>query len=516
MPAVQTTYDIPSLSATVTKLRFFESGYDLPAYEDREYKTRFPKSSSRYINWELNLKHPLPERRLDFTINAVWYNPEGNEYTRQRKESSLKPTWETSWYTLGFGWQESGNWKPGSYRVDLFIEGEKIASGSFEVTGEDELKIQPETNSQSELTEGPVRPVGEREDQRLQELTAAIDNIRVDAKAGKLRASLQDSTKLQKELEAFRLTLIANWLPPEPEGWNITENQWQARPALYGWRSYSGPNGANVQIAISERDGGMEVVEMTAKLVDPKRLQANEEIRKLGDRLVLSRQSVEEMHGRHYWVLPVASRDHMYDGQTTVQLTVHQVRRDLIDRQFIAHLDFPALESSFAPATEGIPEARPVDEVLESARTAALAGRFGLVAECLHDAHRKLDIQRAGRVLDLFPNEIPGVGHQESGALQGYPAQVHYIYRQNFQDKRKVVILITEEPAELQVWHKEAQGQEFVRSVDEVTGERSISMKLDTDPVLIRVSGVNVPDATLKHILTDQLDMAEIGKALRE
>jgi len=44
IPAVQTKYDIPSLPANVTTLRFFESGYDQPAYEDREYKSRFPES----------------------------------------------------------------------------------------------------------------------------------------------------------------------------------------------------------------------------------------------------------------------------------------------------------------------------------------------------------------------------------------------------------------------------------------------------------------------------------------
>ena len=61
---------IPSLNAKVTALYFFESGYNYEGapYGKRNYKTEFQKSSTRYVNWELNLKYPKPGRRIDFEI----------------------------------------------------------------------------------------------------------------------------------------------------------------------------------------------------------------------------------------------------------------------------------------------------------------------------------------------------------------------------------------------------------------------------------------------------------------
>lgn len=129
--------DIPSLQATVSQLNFYEGGYDGVAREKRQYNSSFSSSNSRYIYWELNLDHPAPGRRIDFTVDAVWTAPDGSEFARQTLNSYLLETWSSSYHQIGRGWREPGNWNPGTYRVDLMVGGEKVASGSFVMTGGD-------------------------------------------------------------------------------------------------------------------------------------------------------------------------------------------------------------------------------------------------------------------------------------------------------------------------------------------------------------------------------------------
>ncbi len=126
---------IPPIQATVSQLNFYEGGYDGAAREQRAYKNSFSPSDSRYIYWELNLDHPAPGRRIDFNVDAVWTAPDGSEFARQTLNTYLLETWSSSYHQIGRGWREPGNWNPGTYRVDLMVGGEKVASGSFVMTG---------------------------------------------------------------------------------------------------------------------------------------------------------------------------------------------------------------------------------------------------------------------------------------------------------------------------------------------------------------------------------------------
>ncbi len=124
---------IPSLNAKVTSLRFFESGYNAPPREQRVYSDQFDKSVTRYINWEINLEHPAPGHRIDFVIEQLWYRPNGSLMSRQTFNTSLNPEWTSSYFHHSYGWRNPGNWSNGSYRVDLFVGGQKVTSGSFEI-----------------------------------------------------------------------------------------------------------------------------------------------------------------------------------------------------------------------------------------------------------------------------------------------------------------------------------------------------------------------------------------------
>jgi probable HAF family extracellular repeat protein len=125
---------IPSLQARVTAFRFFESAYHAMPPEQRVYNQRFVRTTSRFIHWELRLEHPAPGRRLPFTIEQFWYLADGRLFSRQRLPRFLDADWISSEHHHSYGWNEPGRWHAGAYRVEVYIAGTKVASGSFEIT----------------------------------------------------------------------------------------------------------------------------------------------------------------------------------------------------------------------------------------------------------------------------------------------------------------------------------------------------------------------------------------------
>lgn len=129
---------LPELKAVVTEVNFYEGDKNGVPYEKREYRERFAGSDSRFIYWELNLKHPAPGQRLDFAVDAVWYGPDGSEFVRQTLNTYMEGTWTNSYHPFGQGWDEPGKWRPGSYIVELFYKGQKIAINAFEILADRE------------------------------------------------------------------------------------------------------------------------------------------------------------------------------------------------------------------------------------------------------------------------------------------------------------------------------------------------------------------------------------------
>lgn len=126
----KTTKDLMLNDISVTQLIFFEKNED---DEPLNSTNRFAKSTSRHIYFELFLIHPTPGRKIDFTINVIYYSSDGNIYGSTDHDSYIEGDWSTSCHELGWGWEDAGNWDVDDYRIDLFIEGKKIASGSFTI-----------------------------------------------------------------------------------------------------------------------------------------------------------------------------------------------------------------------------------------------------------------------------------------------------------------------------------------------------------------------------------------------
>ena len=123
-----------SLRARVKSLRLFESDYNQPAKDQRSFGTNFKASSTRFLNWQLDLGYPKPGRRVDFKITAVCYRQNGSVQFKQAMDGHANADWTSSWHSMGWGNRALGKaWRPGNYRLELSIDGERVASREFRV-----------------------------------------------------------------------------------------------------------------------------------------------------------------------------------------------------------------------------------------------------------------------------------------------------------------------------------------------------------------------------------------------
>jgi len=129
------TWYIPLISAKIVgDIKFFESGGGVPQKEQRVYNRRFSKTKSRYIYSEINLTHPYPPEVVNFAIEVIYYNPDGSVLGQVTNNTYVQPGWNNSNHVNpAWGWSEPGNWKPGTYKVEFYVQGEIVASESFEI-----------------------------------------------------------------------------------------------------------------------------------------------------------------------------------------------------------------------------------------------------------------------------------------------------------------------------------------------------------------------------------------------
>lgn len=138
------TFHIVRSSAAVTRdewirdlsfdfLRFYEKGKETIPYEKRVYRSWFDQQSTRYVAWELHLRHPPAAQPVDLNLQAIYYFPDGRVFGRDEIKTWVEPNWPTSWHTSGWGWPKAGFWQKGIYRVEFYLEGQRLATDYFEI-----------------------------------------------------------------------------------------------------------------------------------------------------------------------------------------------------------------------------------------------------------------------------------------------------------------------------------------------------------------------------------------------
>jgi hypothetical protein len=123
----------------VTGLRFYEGGSEDVPRDEQRYSQHFSSDTARYIFWVLDLEHPPPGRRIDFSIIAIYSRRNINtsiweEIWRQTDNTYVEGDETSSYHERGYGCDEPvGCWENGYYRVDLYVEDKKIASEEFQI-----------------------------------------------------------------------------------------------------------------------------------------------------------------------------------------------------------------------------------------------------------------------------------------------------------------------------------------------------------------------------------------------
>lgn len=94
----------------------------------------FPKEATRYVDYEITVRNRLYKvRDQTYKISACYHYPDGYQGTHGPFEWRLMSSDAQSWYANGRGSEILGIWKPGVYRVEIFIDGIKLTEGAFAI-----------------------------------------------------------------------------------------------------------------------------------------------------------------------------------------------------------------------------------------------------------------------------------------------------------------------------------------------------------------------------------------------
>jgi len=131
LPTTQEAY-VP-FSFYSPKLRFYASTADVPDLDKRHYQTRFAKDSLAYLNWELDISYSKAKKRMPFSVMAVYYHVNGDEFARQTLDTYADKDWANSYHNWGWGWDKPGEWPKDTFTVELHIQGNVVKKGAFVV-----------------------------------------------------------------------------------------------------------------------------------------------------------------------------------------------------------------------------------------------------------------------------------------------------------------------------------------------------------------------------------------------
>jgi hypothetical protein len=115
-------------------MKFFESGYTAPPESQRQYKTDFPRSTARYINFLVGAKNLLYRNRTHKPhVSGRYYYPDGTFFGEAKLSVDIPSDWEIADLWTGWGWDEPGRWSVGTYRVEIFFGNMKVGEGKFTI-----------------------------------------------------------------------------------------------------------------------------------------------------------------------------------------------------------------------------------------------------------------------------------------------------------------------------------------------------------------------------------------------
>jgi hypothetical protein len=124
---------IPSLDVSLRELRFFSSGAsDIAPLKNPVYKSRFEHAATNRVHPEIHLEYPSPGKKVFFTL-TFHVRQDGKTFRIVESQGRIDPDWTSSYHSVGIGVLGPGNWRVGAYEADVYVNGDKIATGYFEI-----------------------------------------------------------------------------------------------------------------------------------------------------------------------------------------------------------------------------------------------------------------------------------------------------------------------------------------------------------------------------------------------
>jgi len=115
------------------QIKFFGSGPEAPAYNQRSYQSVFDTRSTKYINVEVNLTHNQPKDRVNFKVHVTILDSSGAKIHESTWDSWVDPGWSSSYRSVNFGANRVRNWERGNYTAQVEINGRPCGSQNFTV-----------------------------------------------------------------------------------------------------------------------------------------------------------------------------------------------------------------------------------------------------------------------------------------------------------------------------------------------------------------------------------------------
>lgn len=122
---------IPGIHAFVQSVTFFESDGGPMPRPQRRYATAFRVDSTRHVNVQIDLSHPIALADGTLPVACNFVNVELGASFLLEWPAEVRRGNASSGLSTGFGTADPGHWRPGTYRVACTVDGVAIPEAGF-------------------------------------------------------------------------------------------------------------------------------------------------------------------------------------------------------------------------------------------------------------------------------------------------------------------------------------------------------------------------------------------------
>ena len=122
---------IPSVHAFVQSVPVFESDGGVMPRPRRRYATEFRVDSTRYVNVQIDISHPIALADAVLPVACAFENVELGASFLLEWPAEVRRGNASSGLSTGFGTAQPGAWRPGTYRVRCTVDGVQIPEAGF-------------------------------------------------------------------------------------------------------------------------------------------------------------------------------------------------------------------------------------------------------------------------------------------------------------------------------------------------------------------------------------------------